>query len=186
MIDIKYIEPIEITKGDTIKWNRVFDNYPASEWELNYTFKSSSGTEIDTLDYDDHITANGDEFNVVIPASDTALYDEEIIFYEGKVSKDGEVYTAVNGFFKLIDTHADLSDINYVKRTLDGLKTLVQGKTLKDVDSYSIYGRSLTAMNISELRQWEADFQGRYNRILNKERVRKGLGSRNISKVRFP
>jgi hypothetical protein len=185
MAVIENQEPIKINKGNTVKWNKSFPDYPTNDgWELNYTLSSSDGTEIDTLDFDDHISVTNNEFNVVIPASDTASYSG-ILLYEGTVTKDFEVYTVSSGFFKIIDKNEFIETLDHIKTTLDAINTMIEGKATKDVESYSIYGRSLSKMNIKELLDWQGIYEDKLSRLMNKNSQKQGKGSKNLIKVRF-
>lgn len=74
-------------------------------------------------------------------------------------------------------THAEIM--------LDKIESLLEGRADKDVSSYSIQGRSISKMSISDLLQWR-DY---YRKEVNKERrdnaIAIGRPTKTTMKVRF-
>jgi len=73
-IPIKNCEPIQITAGDTLSWQRSFSNYPASAgWQLTYELRGN-GQAIEFSS-----TANGDTHVILVSAAITAPLRNAII-----------------------------------------------------------------------------------------------------------
>ena len=68
---------------------------------------------------------------------------------------------------------------------LDLIESLLEGKATKDVSSYSIAGRSLNKMGVSELLEWRNYYKAEYNRELAKQRNENEDGSGNTIKISF-
>ena len=73
----------------------------------------------------------------------------------------------------------------HAKIMLDKIESLLEGRADKDVSSYSIAGRSLNKMSISELLEWRNYYKAEYNRELSKQRNENEDGSGNTIKVSF-
>ena len=63
MTTTRTTEPTRVTQGEQIDWTRRFCDYPATEWTLEYRFRSAAGTGLDV-----EATADGSDHNVVIAA----------------------------------------------------------------------------------------------------------------------
>lgn len=67
--DIPTTPPQQLRAGDTAQWRRSLADYPASAgWELKYTLVST------TAAYNFASTADGDDFDINVPASTTAAW----------------------------------------------------------------------------------------------------------------
>lgn len=74
---------------------------------------------------------------------------------------------------------------SHVKQVLDALENMILGKASRDQSSYSIAGRSLSRLSPSELLRWRDLYKAEYTREQKGDRLRQGLVSGNIIKVRF-
>ena len=64
-------EPTEAVAGDSWAWDLYLPDYPASEgWEISYTVRGP--TDLDIV-WSTHVSANGDTYEVRVPASATDL-----------------------------------------------------------------------------------------------------------------
>ncbi len=73
-LEIPSVEPNVLTIGTTWAWNKALGDFPASEgWELTYYLRSrvDAGAGL-TLAWGTRVTANGDVFEVRVPASDSS------------------------------------------------------------------------------------------------------------------
>lgn len=62
-------EPISVTQGEQIEWTRTFEDYPATEWTLQYRFRGpDTGFNIAG-------TANGTDFDAVMTAAQSLAAD---------------------------------------------------------------------------------------------------------------
>lgn len=144
-------EPAQFVAGETVKWTKTFDDFPASDgWALSYALvKSGSQITIDAV-------ADGDAFAVTIPATTSAGYEAGRYSYQASVSKDGEVVVVGSGRIEIKPGFAALSegydDRSFAKKMVDGLREIMPKLAAKGVASYSIEGRSMTYRNMEELR----------------------------------
>lgn len=88
-------EPREVTPGDTWAWDVSYPYFPASEgWQLSYAIRGPDDLDVA---WSTHISANGDVFEVRVPASTT---DDVSIAgayrMVGRVTLSGEVHVVYN------------------------------------------------------------------------------------------
>lgn len=74
---------------------------------------------------------------------------------------------------------------SHVKKVLDAIESLLEGKATADAMSYSIGGRSISKMGPTELLKWRDVYRVEYERELDAEGIAKGLDSRRRIGVRF-
>lgn len=64
------VEPATIDKGLTLQWTRLFPEYRAAAgWQLAYYLKGPSAI---TLNWGAEVTAGGEDFQILVPATTTA------------------------------------------------------------------------------------------------------------------
>ena len=68
---------------------------------------------------------------------------------------------------------------------VEKIEAVLEGRAGGDVASYSINGRSLTKIAISELMEWRDRYRAEYLREVQKERARNGKATGSTVLVRF-
>lgn len=186
MADIPTTEPTEIQAGDTTKWRRedLTSDYPASQsWVLNYNFVGQAGR------FAVAATADGDKFAITILAATSAAYVAGIYQWVAKVSKGTESYTVDSGTCKVLtDLSAKTTAFDgrtHVKKVLDAIEAVVEGRATKDQESYSIAGRQLSRTPIADLLKLRAQYKSEYESELKAERIKNGMGTGGRVLVRF-
>lgn len=97
-------EPTQLTAGDSWQWDRCLADFPASDgWELSYFFYGLQSEVAISAAWGDEVTANGDTFEVRIPAEDT---DTEVS--AGPYQLVGRVTKAGVGTFTAFLGHVDV------------------------------------------------------------------------------
>ena len=188
LTDIRKHIPYEFYAGDTVKWKITSLNtdYPNSAYTLTYYFRlEGNGSTNFTVD----ATADGDDYLVNISVSTSANYGAgkyQFIAYLTR-SSDSARITVDRG---MIEVKPNLSAATSDPRThakimLDKIESLLEGRADKDVSSYSIAGRSLNKMSISELLEWRNYYKAEYNRELSKQRNENEDGSGNTIEGSF-
>lgn len=83
-------EPTRVTAGDSWFWDRTYGDYPASDgWELRYYVRGPSGSHLD-IEWGTHVTADGDGFEIRVPASATTDIAGDGYSLVGRVTKGDE------------------------------------------------------------------------------------------------
>ena len=73
-----------------------------------------------------------------------------------------------------------MSEKSHVQKTLEALEALIEGKATKDQQSYSINGRTITKMPITDLLKW----RDKYKAEFRKEQLA-AEGKANNSTIKF-
>lgn len=183
-------EPSIIQSGDTIKWNRNdLDNYPASLWTLSYVFINSTAK----ISLSSEVTASGDDFAIVIPAATSATWhpDAGIFSWSASVTDGSEVIIVDSGHLEILfdPRQATTQDTRtHVKKTLDLLESLIEGKAVNDDLEYSIEGRSLKRMTWEDINKTYNRYKALYQQELNAEKIANGenTGSRILARFNRP
>src|SRR5688572_20765454 len=161
--------------GDTFKLLFDLDDYPAGDgWALDYILAGATNQTIAA-------TVVDGEFQVLADTATTAAWTAGNYTAFAQVSKDGETFTIELGSMRLLGALADGYDgRSHVKKTLDALEALIEGKASKDVDSYSIAGRQLTKMKPDELLKWLNQYRQLYRAELAALSVKQGKRAGNL------
>jgi len=141
-------------------------------------------------------SADGDDYTFTVLPAVTRLwvagaYKWQAYVYKasGTPSLITEKYTFYDGTITILpDLTQALSTTDnrsHVKKVLDAIEAVLEGKASQDVLSYSIAGRSISKMNPEELIKWRSFYQSEYQRELETEAVRRGEDNPKRVGVRF-
>lgn len=185
MTDIATTEPSKIVAGDTVQWKRELSDYPASEgWTLGYAMVNS----INKISVSS--SASGADHLVTISAATSAAYVAGTYYWQAYVTK-----TATSER-RLIDTGSLIVEPNFaaiathdarthVKKVLDSIQAVIEGRATKDQEEYTIGNRSLKRTPIADLIKLKKEYEADYAREVKADNLRKGLGSKNRILVRM-
>jgi hypothetical protein len=181
-------EPTEVTVGSYIQWKRpdLSADYPTADYSLIYIMRIRGGgaTEIT-------ITASevGGEYVVQVPSATSAAW------VAGDYHWQAEIQRTSDSSRVLVDRgditiKPDLDDNNTDPRShaeimLDKIQSLLEGRADKDVSSYSINGRSIAKMNISDLLQWRDYYRKEVIKEKRDQAIANGKPVKTTVKVRF-
>ena len=180
--------PYEFYAGDTVIWQieNLNTDYSNSTHTLTYKFRlENNGSTTFSVD----ATADGNNYKITLGASTTASITEgkyNFISYVTRTSDNARV-TVDRGMIEVKPNLASSTSEtrSHAKKMLDLIESLLEGKATKDVSSYSIAGRSLNKMSVSELLEWRNYYKTEYNRELSKQRNENEDGSGNTIKISF-
>jgi hypothetical protein len=180
-------EPTTFIVGDRLAWKRtdLGTDYAPASYALQYSARlESTATEIT-------ITAgeSGSDYIVEVAAATTAVYTAGIYHWQAYIvrSSDSERITVDSGTFEVkANRDAAATDPRgHVKKVLDAIEAIIEKRSTKDQDSYSIQGRSLGRTPISDLILLRDRYRAEWVREQRAERIRNGLGHSGVVKVRF-
>lgn len=184
--EIPETEPLKIEAGTTVKWTKdLSSDYPADDgWSLAYTFINSAAK------FTVNASADGKKFSVTIPASTSDDYIAGIYTWIARVSKAGEVFTVDEGHCEVLKDLAAagltiFDHRTHVKKTLDAIEAVIEGRATSDHLSYTIAGRSITKIPVEELLKLRDKYKAEYQRELDAERIANGEGLGRKVLVRF-
>lgn len=185
-IDIPTIEPSQFEAGTTVKWTKdLSTDYPADDgWALTYTFINASGK------FAVSASASAKIFSVVIAAADSLAFLAGAYKWVSRVTKAAETYTVAFGHCEVLPNLAASSiktfeDRSHVKKVLDSIEAVIEGRATKDQMSYMIAGRQLSRTLIADLLVLRDRYRADYARELDAENIAKGLGTGKKILTRF-
>lgn len=175
-------EPSELRVGDTLKFKKYLSDYDPAVDTLSYTLSSADKI------YQITCTDNGDGYFLanVLPAV-TKTWTADTYSYQAYITNGSDRFTVGNGSIKLLPdlTRGAVDTRSHVKKTLDALESTIQGRATNDQLSYSINGRSISKIPLTELIQLHSHYTALYRQELQAERIKNGAGKSNLIRVRF-
>lgn len=171
--DIPTTEPVKITAGDTLRWTKSVSDYSAAAgWTLDYYFRGKAGS------FDITTTADGSDHAVSVAKTITAAYPAGDYYWAAYVSKAGERFQVGAGRCKvlpdLITKNKGYDGRSHVKKTLDAIEAVLEGRASKDQESYTIDSISLSRTPIKDLIMFQAKYAAAYQAELDAETLEQG------------
>ncbi len=182
MAEPKAYEPEKLTSGVTWKWKKTISDYPASEWTLTYYLRKDGATATSFS-----AAADGDSYLVTVAAATTAAYASGIYDFIGWVIKGTEKYEVFNSMIEVLPNPTNTSAYDprsHARRVMELLEAAMEGRVPNGMESYSIGGRSINKIPLSQLRElWEKYKQDvvmeeQAERLVNGRRSGKNIGVR--------
>ena len=180
-------EPSQIIAGDRAAWKRtdLGTDYAPASYSLKYSarLEDSGSTEIE-------ITASesGSDYIVEVGQSTTAAYTAGVYHWQAYITRtsDSERVTVDSGTWEIKANRdaATTDPRNHVKKVLDAIESVIEGRASKDQESYSIQGRSLSRTPIAELITLRDKYRAEWVREQRAERIKNNLGHSGVIKVR--
>jgi hypothetical protein len=183
-LPILSIEPAVITAGDTITWSRSLPDYPASGgWVLHYALRGPVAIDVTAA------AGIGSEHLVTITALISASYTDGVYTVQGYVTNGTSRVTIYSGQIiiqpDLVQAAAGYDGRSHVKRVLDSIEAVIEGRASKGDQQITIDGTTLVKMTATEL----LDLRTRYNVEYRKEqqvaRIAQGKNSGRKIVTRF-
>lgn len=180
-------EPAQFTAGDRITWKRtdLGADYAPASYSLKYSarLENSGATEIEIT-----TSESGSDYIVEVGQSTSASYKAGVYHWQAYITRtsDSERITIDSGTWEIQpnrDTTAS-DPRNHVKRVLDSIEAVIEGRATKDQENYSIQGRSLSRTPIPDLLVLRDRYKAEYVREQRAERLKNNLGHSGIIKVR--
>jgi len=184
MADVATIEPVKLRAGDTLKWDKTLDDYPANDsWVLKYAFRGSPGT------FDITAGSTGADHSVSIAPTITAAYPSGIYDVLGFVEKGTDRYTIYTGRIEVLaDLEAAGSSYDgrtHVKKTLDAIEATLENRASKEILESSIEGVSIKRIPHEDLLAMRSKYLTWHQQELAAEKIALGLGTGRTILTRF-
>ncbi len=183
-------EPDVLVIGDRWMWRRpdLASIYDPSEYALTYEFHRDSGGG-GANQFTITATETSDDYIVEVASATTAAYTANAYLYYAFITRtsDSQRIAVDNGRAELVE---DFSDSNadvrsHAKTVLDAIEAVIENRASQDQMSYSIAGRSLSRMSVTDLMTFRDRYRAEYNEELKKARIKNHQDSGNTIKVRF-
>ena len=181
-------EPKNIVAGDRLIWKRTDLNadYANSAYTLKYSarLEGTGSTEIEIT-----ASASGSDYLIEVASAVTANYTAGTYRWQAYItrSSDSQRLTLDSGTWEIIANRdaATTDPRSHPRIMVEKIEAVLEGRAGGDVASYSINGRSLTKIAISELMEWRDRYRAEYLREVRKERARNGKVTGSTVLVRF-
>jgi len=182
--DIPNIEPTEIIKGSTVKWNKSLSHYSATDgWTLTYAIRGVSVLDITAI-------ANGADHSIVLSATQTAALYEGDHWWQSYATKGAERFDVGSG---QINVKNDLAFIqagqydgrSHVKKVLDAIEATLEGRASTADLKVQINGRSVEHWTPEQLVFLHDKYRGHYAQEINANRISNGMRTKSKVYTRF-
>ena len=180
-------EPLKIIAGDRAAWKRtdLGTDYAPASYSLKYSarLEGSGATSFD-------ITASesGSDYIIEVGQSVSTAYTAGTYHWQAYIirTSDSERLTVDSGTWEIISNRdAATSDPrNHIKIVLDNIEAVLEGRSSKDQENYSIQGRSLSRTPIPDLMVLRDRYKAMHVQEQRAERIKNNLGHSGIIKVR--
>ena len=181
-------EPAKIVAGDLLQWKRtdLGTDYANGSYTLSYKARlEGTGSTVITIT----AAASGDDYLVSVGQSTTASYTAGDYRWQAYITRDSdsERLTIDSGTFEVVaNRSASTADPrSHAKTMLDKIESILEGRADGDVSAYSINGRSLTKLDITELLMWRDRYRADYLREVHRERALNGTATGSTVLARF-
>lgn len=163
--EIPTTEPTTLTAGDSWRWDKTLGDYPASAgWQLSYMFR---GEEDLSVPWSTLVTADGDTFEVRIPAASTDLSPGPYRLF-GRVTDGTDVFTVYNEVVAVqVNPATAVNQQSLNQRILAAIEAALEGQALTPE-------QKRTRVNGREIEYWEPGelmkMRGHYELLVQIER----------------
>lgn len=173
----------ELRAGDTWFFELTYPDFPAGTWNCKVYLSSPEGTEEVTG------TANGTAHRFTVAAGTTADYKRGGYNYQIRAehASDGRVFTVGEGYLDILPPLSEQSDHrDRVKKILDAIDAVLEGRAESDHLSVSLAGRSISRMGVDELRDFRAWYWQQWETLKGRQQQKAfGRARSNNYKTRF-
>ncbi|MFZ5697759.1 MAG: hypothetical protein ACOY9J_03400 [Pseudomonadota bacterium] len=181
-------EPAELVIGDRWAWKRsdLSSDYPLDSYSLSYAIsKQGTTSTIVTLT----ATESGSDYLIEVASATTATYTAGTYNWQAYItrSSDSARHSIGHGTFRVLSNlSASTADPRtHVKKTLDAIEAVIEGRASIDQMGYTIQGRTLQKTPIPDLLLLRDKYKTEYARELDAERLAQGRAPRNRLLTRF-
>jgi hypothetical protein len=172
--------PTKIRCGETVEFSASFSGYPATTYQLEYHLQNSS------YHYQITATADGSDYDINITSGISVAWATGEYVYTAQVTDGTNAYIVESGTVEVLPSLTVAADRrSHAKKMLDAIEDLLEGRSVSDVQSYTIAGRSLSKLTIEQLLYWRDRYKSEYTQEQYRERLKRGDGVSNSIKVRF-
>ena len=169
-------EPASIYAGDTISWNIALPDYPATEgWTLKYKAVCAAGYFAITS------SANGADHAVSVAKATTAAYTPGVYTLTKYVESTTELVTLAELTLivkpALSGKSAAFDNRSHVKKVLDAIEAVLEGRAATDQQELTIDGTTLKRMPVADLLKFRSMYFNYYQQELANAKLAQGAGS---------
>ena len=188
LTDIREGEPLSLVAGDTWTWTRsdLATDFPVASWTLAYAFKRRGETTAATVVA---ASGSGSVYTLTVAAATSAGYAAgtwDWTAYATRTSDSARVTVGSGALLVVANPATSTADTrSHAAKMLAAIEALLEGRSVADVNSYSIKDRSLTKMTPAELVQWRSYYRNEVGREDEAARRASGRASGRTFAARF-
>jgi hypothetical protein len=169
-----------IVAGDTTSITYENGDYSATVYSIWIALR---GATVDPIDINDSntnisITGSGNKWTITVPKAVTETYTAGEYKYSIYLYTSTLRYEVETGTVKVISDLASQTAQNdtrsHVKKVLDAIEAVIEGRASTDQMSYTIAGRSLSKMPVKDLLYLRDRYKAEYKRELDAEKIAMG------------
>lgn len=168
--------PLEITAGDAASWTETLDDYLSPTYSAKYRFVGPMTFELteDSADGADHdfVVSGATSAGWAPGVYKWALFAVAAADSARKTLETGTIEILANpeteGLAGAVDSRS------HVKRVLDALEAVLEGKASRDVSQYALGGKQITKLGIEELLAWRDKYLALYRAELRRAKQLRG------------
>lgn len=169
-------EPASIYAGDTIAWTIALPDYPANQgWTLKYKAVCAGGYFAITS------TPSGVDHAVSVAKTTTDDYLPGTYTLTKYVESTTELVTLAELTLVvkpcLTGKTAAFDNRTHVKKVLDAIEAVLEGRAAVDQQELTIDGTTLKRMSVSDLLKFRSTYFNYYQQELSAAKVAQGVGS---------
>lgn len=182
-------EPETIVVGDFIQWKRsdLVQDYPVETHSAAYVARITAGGSTEIL-----LTATESDPSYYLFTADSATSADFVPGYYHwqleitQTATGNRIVVATGAFTAVADLDVNGSDPRtHAEIMLAKIQTILEGRADSDVASYSIQGRSLAKMAISDLLEWRNYYRREVLKEKRDSNIANGRKTSSTVKVRF-
>jgi hypothetical protein len=181
-------EPDRLNVGDRWTWRRpdLVNDYPPADYALTYEFHHDKGGG---HQFTITATETSDDYIIEVSSATTANYHAHEYKWYAYMTRtsDSERIAVDEGHthvdFDFSDTSRDVR--SHAKTVLDAIEATIEGRASQDQMSYSIAGRSLSRMSITDLMTFRDRYRAEYQAEIKRLRIKNHQDTGNTIKARF-
>jgi len=168
-------EPREIRAGDTVKWQRPWNDYPPTDpagYSLSYAIVGRAATYAVNGGM---VTAGPQNFEVIVPAATTAAWLPGWYRWQAYIGDTaGNRYTIAEGKLQVLPNlqaqTTGFDDREPDEIVLDNINAMILAKSTQDVESYRVFERELRLYSWADVLNAKSVYEERVRAI----RIRRG------------
>jgi len=182
------LEPHNIVVGDRVTWRKknLGQDYPSSTYTVAYVSRISAGGG--THEFTVTGSADSNDYLFTITSVQSSTFDVGHHHWQLEITRtsDSERIVIQTGSWDIItDLDNNVDPRSHAEIMLDKIETVLQGRADADVLSYSINGRSLSKIPVTELVEWRDHYRREVVCQHRADHVRNGRAHSGTIKVRF-
>lgn len=182
-------EPTSVIIGTLVQWKRadLSDIYAPASYDLIYNIRLRNGDGVDKVVT--ATTATDGSFLVTLNANVTGAMVAGDYVWQAFISRksDGAKVSVSQGNITLLSNldQNGADNRSHAQIMVEKIQSLLEGRADKDVSSYSIQGRSLAKMSITDLMMWRDYYRKEVAKEKQDALIAAGKSSGATVKVRF-